>query len=78
MPRMDGITLSRTLANERPGIACVIMSGQVPESDLPMDTAFLAKPFTEDVLILRVRQGLRKTQLQDAATITPSGRADVA
>ena len=40
MPRMDGITLSPILAKERPGIACVIMSGQFPEGDLPLDSAF--------------------------------------
>src|ERR1043166_5062056 len=35
MPRMDGLTLWRTLAKERPGIGCVMMSGHSNEGEIP-------------------------------------------
>src|ERR1041384_7008910 len=54
MPRMDGFALSRILAEERPGLACVLMSGRAAKDEIPAGAAFLAKPFGEDALILRL------------------------
>jgi|SRR5882724_1349295 len=59
MPRMDGFVLSRILGKERPELAFVLMSGCATEKEqIPAGAVFLAKPFSEDVLILRLRQSL--------------------
>ncbi len=79
MPRMDGFTLWRTLAKERPGIGCVIMSGHSNEGEIPVGVAFLAKPFEGEKLVLRVRQSLRKAVTSQPGPALPSSsKADVA
>lgn len=64
MPHMGGAQLARHLAGERPDVRLIMMSGF---SDDPMVQAldhspadFLAKPFTADALIGKVREALAR------------------
>lgn len=62
MPRMDGITLCGRFHSERPGTPVLLISGQYnAEAALPPHADFLRKPFTMDVLRLRVRQILNRS-----------------
>jgi DNA-binding NtrC family response regulator len=48
MPRLDGLQLARTLAEERPGLRVMIMSGRMshPEQLQRCGFPLLSKPFT--------------------------------
>ncbi|NUN48366.1 MAG: response regulator [Candidatus Brocadiae bacterium] len=60
MPHMSGGELSRTLAQERPGLRVLVVSGylETAASESP-DTPFLRKPFTPDDLLRKVEEVLR-------------------
>jgi len=63
MPGMNGRELSKRIAEQRPRIPTLFMSGYttnaiVHQGVLDSDVAFLQKPFTADVLRARVRQVL--------------------
>ncbi len=62
MPGMNGRDLARTIANERPGIRVLLMSGYAHFRALferqADDTPFLQKPFTVEQLLTRVREVL--------------------
>ncbi|MBI2933063.1 MAG: PAS domain-containing protein [Planctomycetes bacterium] len=63
MPRMDGIALAKAVIAQRPGIRILCMSGYTEECarhqpQLPEGSGFMAKPFTSDQLVRRVRQML--------------------
>jgi DNA-binding NtrC family response regulator len=56
MARMGGLELARRIANERPGMPIVLMSGYSAE-EMPTDDptfVFLQKPFTPSVLLQSV------------------------
>jgi PAS domain S-box-containing protein len=73
MPGIGGPALARRVAAARPGIRVLLMSGytdaRLPEGRLAPDTAFLAKPFTPDALVRKVRE------LLDAPAGVASGNA---
>jgi CheY-like chemotaxis protein len=54
MPNMDGLQLRDSLGQERPATKVLLMSGQ--QIELPVEQAFLQKPFDIDVLRERVRE----------------------
>jgi CheY-like chemotaxis protein len=63
MPGMGGSDLSRALADIRPGIKVLFMSGYTADTVLrngrfEAGTAFLQKPFTKDSLARKVRATL--------------------
>ena len=67
MPQMDGVTLCRYLAHERPEAAFLLISGECSSIDNAMGIQFLPKPFTVDQLVLKVRQLLRRPALRTMA-----------
>ena len=65
MPEMDGPELARRLADVRPGIPVLLISGYshdaiVREGGFPPGTAFLGKPFTPSELATRVEEILSR------------------
>jgi two-component system, cell cycle sensor histidine kinase and response regulator CckA len=58
MPGMDGVTLCDRIAKERPETALLLMSGHALAID-PGPRPLLEKPFTPEVLLLRIRQLLK-------------------
>jgi two-component system cell cycle sensor histidine kinase/response regulator CckA len=61
MPRMNGVELSRRLLDLHPRTKVVYMSGyadDVVQDGLREDTLFLAKPFSTNALLDKVRQAL--------------------
>ena len=63
LPGMNGRQFAEEIAKARPGIKVLLMSGyteNIITQQLPLDpgTAFLQKPFTQEVLARRVRQVL--------------------
>jgi DNA-binding response OmpR family regulator len=64
MPRMDGLTLARTIGAERPDLPVLFMSGyasSLDSFDSPVGRwAFLAKPFEPKALLQRISDLLRK------------------
>jgi len=61
MPGMSGRTLAARLAERRPGLRCLFMSGYTADviahrGVLDAGTDFLAKPFTRDELARKVRE----------------------
>jgi CheY-like chemotaxis protein len=59
MPGMDGWQLGRELRKRRPGQRLLFISGFVPSPEHALErSAFLAKPFTPDQLVRRVRDVL--------------------
>jgi two-component system, cell cycle sensor histidine kinase and response regulator CckA len=72
MPGMDGVTLCRQIACDRPDTALLLMSGHadVDTAELPL----LRKPFTPEILLLRIRQLLRlQISVGRAAGVTKAG-----
>ena len=56
MPLMGGLELADQLRARRPGMKLLCVSGY-PGSDVPsLDAEFLAKPFSRDALLTKVRQ----------------------
>jgi DNA-binding NtrC family response regulator len=85
MPHVDGRQLASELQLRRPGVRVLYMSGYV---DRPLvkqfasdpEIAFLAKPFTEEALIHRVRSVLDvrsqpELEVRGAISISKSGSA---
>jgi signal transduction histidine kinase/ActR/RegA family two-component response regulator len=69
MPRMSGRLLAKRLAELRPGMRVVCMSGHTPaevgtRDTLPCDVAFLQKPFTPDALLTAIREALGPANAQ--------------
>jgi CheY-like chemotaxis protein len=61
MPLMGGLELANQLRARRPGMKLLCVSGY-PGSDVPsLDAEFLAKPFSRDALLTKVRQVLDRT-----------------
>jgi CheY-like chemotaxis protein len=60
MPKIDGLELRERILKERPGIPVLLMSGYV-DAPLPVDVAFLKKPFDPAALIDRIRELLAST-----------------
>jgi two-component system, chemotaxis family, CheB/CheR fusion protein len=63
MPRMSGVELAEGVANLRPKMKVLFMSGHpedaiVAHGVLNPDTAFLSKPFTTGALAIRIREVL--------------------
>jgi len=63
MPRLNGRELARRLRLSNPDLRVLLMSGYTDEEtvrgrEVPAGTAFLAKPFTPDALLARVREVL--------------------
>jgi two-component system, cell cycle sensor histidine kinase and response regulator CckA len=57
MPGMNGVTLCREIARDRPDTTLLLISGHadVDTADLPL----LRKPFTPELLLFRIRQLLK-------------------
>ncbi len=63
MPEMDGRALFKRLADLRPGLKCLFMSGYSADiiahrQVFPEDVSFLEKPFTRGALAVKVREAL--------------------
>jgi two-component system, cell cycle sensor histidine kinase and response regulator CckA len=58
MPEMGGLELTERFAEERPGVAVLMMSGYA-DGPLPNGRELLVKPFTPRALLGRVREALR-------------------
>src|SRR3989442_3786765 len=79
LPRVDGLTVLRELRRGRPALPVVILSAR---SDLPTKlrgfelgaSDYLAKPFSLDELIARVRVQLRRGALPVNGTSLTAGR----
>lgn len=52
---MDGLILAHAVRDRWPLIKIIIVSSQIPKSDLPTDSRFLAKPYLGEKLIAEVR-----------------------
>jgi len=78
MPGIDGLELARHVRALRPAIGVVYKSGEsayvVAGWNFLTGTVFLAKPFSADVLVERVRDAVRRAQFQEraGAPVTPS------
>jgi two-component SAPR family response regulator len=64
MPKLNGLQLKEVVANLRPTVRFLLISGYAEDvvedpTILETDTNFLEKPFLPDELIRRVRQLLR-------------------
>ena len=63
IPRIDGATLARWVASEKPDVKVLMVSGyatdkRLPIEDLGLDYRFLPKPFTRKQLAISVRKAL--------------------
>lgn len=60
MPGMDGLALAARIRESHPQLPIVLMSGNehLPQSHRDTTVSFLAKPFTEDALLLALRARL--------------------
>lgn len=52
---MDGLILAHAVRDRWPLIKIIIVSSQIPKSDLPTDSRFIAKPYLGEKLIAEVR-----------------------
>ena len=70
MPGMDGLTLARALLADDPGLPVLFLSARhhPPRLDQFECSEFLAKPFSLDVLVSKVRALTRQTTLQPATS----------
>jgi len=69
MPKMGGLALARNLAELRPGIRVVFMTGHADREAsyreaLRSGADSIQKPFSHDQLIRLVRQALETAQMQ--------------
>lgn len=62
MPNMDGTELARHVAQDRPDVRIIFMSGysDVPVAANVKDATFLPKPFTAEALTDKVRETLER------------------
>ena len=77
MPGLNGPELCEQIRQERQGIICVLMSGNVSGASMGEEMAFVEKPFTSDTLRCKVREVLQQRGHQDgagAAESTPAHR----
>jgi two-component system response regulator ChvI len=79
MPRMDGMELLRRL-RERSAMPVIFLTSKDDELDEALGFAlgaddYIAKPFSQRLLIARIRALLRRTELREAAPATPRDRA---
>lgn len=63
MPETDGVELAEQILHHRPGQRIIFMSAHPAEvlaehGLLDLDVLFLAKPYTSDELLLKVRQAM--------------------
>jgi DNA-binding NtrC family response regulator len=66
MPKMNGVVLARRFVQQRPESAVLLMTGHAT-AELPRELPLLAKPFTSEVLLQKVRQVLRPPQVARSA-----------
>lgn len=52
---MDGLKLAHAVRNRWPPIKIIVVSSRVPDSDLPTDSRFFAKPYHSEQLISEIR-----------------------
>lgn len=52
---MDGLNLAHSVRGRWPLTKIIILSSQTPQSDLPTDSRFLAKPYLGEKLIAEMR-----------------------
>ena len=74
MPSFDGVTLANRVKEEWPRVKIVFMSAHPAEilarqGLSTLDVPFLAKPYTRDELVTRVREALERRNVQ-----RPSGK----
>jgi CheY-like chemotaxis protein len=67
MPKMDGVSLAHQMADVRPGMKVVYMSGYTNRAMdrldvMQTDNAFISKPFTPSGLLIAVRGRLDEAQ----------------
>jgi signal transduction histidine kinase/ActR/RegA family two-component response regulator len=70
MPGFSGLELAEELINTRPQLRVLMMSGYSDEAfgkeaELPKGSSFLAKPFTRDKLLAKVREALDATLVEN-------------
>ena len=69
MPEINGRELAERLVSMRPGLRCLFMSGYTADvmahhGVLDMDVMFIQKPFSMRNLAIKVREALKKAQVQ--------------
>jgi two-component system, response regulator PdtaR len=52
---IDGLKLAHSVRHRWPPIKIIVVSSRVPDSDLPTDSRFFAKPYHADKLISEIR-----------------------
>jgi CheY-like chemotaxis protein len=52
---MDGLKLAHAVRRRWPPIKIIVISGRVPEYDLPADIRFFSKPYQTDTMISEIR-----------------------
>jgi CheY-like chemotaxis protein len=52
---MDGLKLAHAVRSRWPPIKIIVVSGRGPESELPKDVRFLAKPYQTEVMLSEIR-----------------------
>jgi PAS domain S-box-containing protein len=63
MPELSGKELSRAVADTRPDIPVVLMSGYPHHQDeSPLSAVVLSKPFTDSTLLARIREALESAR----------------
>ncbi|HLP43403.1 MAG TPA: response regulator, partial [Fibrobacteria bacterium] len=67
-PYMDGLELARSLRCARPGLQVLFLSARGHEVPMPIDpdsgAALVAKPFTSETLVERVRAALESLDVE--------------
>lgn len=64
MPRLSGPELCQQIKLNRPGISCLLMSGNMSGIRLPEDVPFISKPFAPDFFRLKVQELLAAVKLE--------------
>jgi len=80
MPRLDGIELLRRL-REKTAIPVIFLTSKDDEQDEALGLAtgaddYIAKPFSQRLLIARIRAILRRTELRAADALAPEGEVE--
>jgi two-component system cell cycle sensor histidine kinase/response regulator CckA len=70
MPRINGHELAKRLAQNRPNMAVIYMSGYTDDTEvfveiMKSEIIYLRKPFTPDVLLAEVRKALHQPPPQN-------------
>lgn len=61
LPGITGRELAKRIREQRPSLPVLFISGYVPEGRAQPEPDLLAKPYTPEALLARVREGLRTT-----------------